>query len=165
MTVMTRQAVIEVALSLLDTPYVWGGEDPVCGFDCSGFINYVFYVVYGGAVFPVSTNNKGQIIRLTASQQYSRCYDRDWLLPFEEALDGDIVWRNDKGHVGISYLLFKVIHASGRLCSDGELPTVPSECRQDIFDKQRLCGKYKKVVITPLNGFGQVLPKICRPQP
>lgn len=33
--------VIQVAQSLIGTPYVWGGQSP-SGFDCSGFIHYVF---------------------------------------------------------------------------------------------------------------------------
>lgn len=34
-------SVVETAQSLIDTPYVWGG-DSVDGFDCSGFIHYVY---------------------------------------------------------------------------------------------------------------------------
>lgn len=36
-----KQSVIEVAQSLTGIPYVWGGES-TNGFDCSGFIQYVF---------------------------------------------------------------------------------------------------------------------------
>jgi cell wall-associated NlpC family hydrolase len=35
------QAIIETALALRGTPYRWGGSDP-SGFDCSGFVQYVF---------------------------------------------------------------------------------------------------------------------------
>jgi len=35
-------AVLMRALSLIGTPYRWGGNTPEGGFDCSGLVNYVF---------------------------------------------------------------------------------------------------------------------------
>jgi cell wall-associated NlpC family hydrolase len=40
-TTPARKAVIQTALSLLGTPYRFGGTTPQ-GFDCTGFINYVY---------------------------------------------------------------------------------------------------------------------------
>jgi len=36
-----RDSIIDYAQSLLETPYLWGGTTPK-GFDCSGFLYYVF---------------------------------------------------------------------------------------------------------------------------
>ena len=37
-----RSAVVLSALSLLDTPYRYGGREPSTGFDCSGLIGFVY---------------------------------------------------------------------------------------------------------------------------
>lgn len=36
------EALMRFAETLLGTPYVWASSDPAVGFDCSGFITYVF---------------------------------------------------------------------------------------------------------------------------
>jgi len=33
-----RDLAVKVAWSFLGRPYIWGGDDPVAGFDCSGFV-------------------------------------------------------------------------------------------------------------------------------
>lgn len=37
-----HEDVISFAKTLIGTPYVYGSTDPAVGFDCSGFINYVY---------------------------------------------------------------------------------------------------------------------------
>ena len=33
-----KEIALKVAWSKLGLPYIWGGDDPVAGFDCSGFV-------------------------------------------------------------------------------------------------------------------------------
>ncbi|OIV43787.1 C40 family peptidase [Flavobacterium johnsoniae] len=41
-TEVNRDSIIEYAKKYLDTPYKYAGSDPKKGFDCSGFVSYVF---------------------------------------------------------------------------------------------------------------------------
>lgn len=41
-TRVNRDSLVSFAKSLLGTPYLYGSTDPLKGFDCSGFITYVF---------------------------------------------------------------------------------------------------------------------------
>jgi cell wall-associated NlpC family hydrolase len=41
------QDILSKAVSLLGTPYRWGGTSPEAGFDCSGLVGYVFRTALG----------------------------------------------------------------------------------------------------------------------
>ena len=75
--------VVGIAMQYLGTPYVWGGSSP-SGFDCSGFVMYVFSRV-------------GVSLPRTVSTQYAVgvAVSRSELQP------GDIVFFNGLGHDGI----------------------------------------------------------------
>ena len=75
--------VVGIAMQYLGTPYVWGGESPG-GFDCSGFVMYVFAQV--GVSLPHNA---------AAQYGYGMPVSRDQLQP------GDLVFFNGLGHNGI----------------------------------------------------------------
>jgi cell wall-associated NlpC family hydrolase len=95
-----RNDVALVALSLLDTPYAWGGRGPATGFDCSGLVAHVL--------------REGSGLRVQGSAadlgRMSRPIDRADLQP------GDLVFFNTLGarhsHVGVYVGDGRFVHAS-----------------------------------------------------
>lgn len=73
------------ATSVLGTPYVWGGTD-TSGFDCSGYVNYV----YG--------SSRG---RTTYDMMSSAQSDGSWSTDFDNMQPGDVVITSGGNHVGI----------------------------------------------------------------
>lgn len=73
------------ATSVLGTPYVWGGTD-TSGFDCSGYVNYV----YG--------SSRG---RTTYDMMASAQADGTWSTDFSNMQPGDVIITSGGNHVGI----------------------------------------------------------------
>ena len=76
--------VVATAKRYLGTPYRWGGASPATGFDCSGFVMYVY------AKFGVSLPHNA-----AAQYDYGRPVSRAQLRP------GDLVFFDGLGHDGI----------------------------------------------------------------
>jgi peptidoglycan DL-endopeptidase CwlO len=86
--------VVGIALQYLGVPYVWGGSSPSTGFDCSGFVMYVFAQV--GVSLP----------HHAASQwSYGTPVSREQLAP------GDLVFFSGLGHMGIYIGGNQFVHA------------------------------------------------------
>lgn len=106
------EKVVSIAAGLLGTPYLYGGESPRKGFDCSGLVFYSFEQI-------------GQKVPRTAAAQRKAAerVSRDDLEP------GDLVFfRSSKGrvdHVGIYAGEGRFIHApnSGSVVSYAYLDT------------------------------------------
>jgi cell wall-associated NlpC family hydrolase len=89
----THSGVVGVALSKLNTPYVWGGSAPG-GFDCSGLVMWAYAQV--GVALPHSTY---------AQWGYGVSVSKDQLQP------GDLVFFDGLGHVGIYIGGGQFVHA------------------------------------------------------
>jgi cell wall-associated NlpC family hydrolase len=85
--------VVAIAMQYLGVPYVWGGASP-SGFDCSGFVMYVYAQV--GVSLPHYTVSQYQLGIPVSSDQ---------LQP------GDLVFFNGLGHMGIYIGGGQFIHA------------------------------------------------------
>ena len=79
----------------LGVPYRWGGSSPSTGFDCSGFVMYLYRKV--GVSLPHNA---------AMQYRYGRAVSRRNLRA------GDLVFFNGLGHVGIYLRGGRFIHAS-----------------------------------------------------
>lgn len=88
---------VQIANKLTGIPYRWGGESPGAGFDCSGFVRYVY-------------GRLGMNLPHHAASQYlhGRRVTRGALRA------GDLVFFSGLGHVGIYAGGGKFIHAPRR---------------------------------------------------
>ena len=91
--------VIEIAKTQLGVPYVWGGTSPSPGFDCSGFVQWVYKQV--GVSLPRTTSD------------YRSWIGTNKQISWEEAQPGDLllVYYSGGGHIGIYLGNNEYIHA------------------------------------------------------
>jgi cell wall-associated NlpC family hydrolase len=93
------QEVLQSALSLSGTPYKYGGNNPQTGFDCSGFVRYVF----------------NQAANLTLPHGARAISQLGKSIPVDQLQPGDLVFFNTLkkafSHVGIYMGEGRFIHA------------------------------------------------------
>ncbi len=100
----TRRAVLEDAEQYLGTPYVWGGAEPVPGFDCSGFVQYVF---------------EAEGIQLPRPSRVMAQVGAELPAVVDSLLPGDVMFFSETGspdnitHVGIYAGDETILHATG----------------------------------------------------
>lgn len=92
----------DLACSFVGNPYIWGGNDPHTGADCSGFVKYIY------AQFGITMNRR-------ASEQVRQ---GTLVASVEEAQAGDLIFWSEDGtdsgvyHVAIYLGNGKIVHAS-----------------------------------------------------
>lgn len=81
---ISASAIISFAKSLLGVPYRYGKADPQKGFDCSGFVNYVFQqfnvniprnsqaLSKAGTAIPIAQAKKGDLLIFTGTNANKR---------------------------------------------------------------------------------------------
>ena len=92
-----RGPVAELALSMVGTPYRYGGADPGTGFDCSGLVYYSY------------TSNGYRVPRTSQAQ-----FDASRKITLSEAVEGDLLFFQDQeklSHVGIYLGDGEFVHA------------------------------------------------------
>jgi hypothetical protein len=183
-TYMIRNRSLRYARAYIGMPYWWAGKPSEIGFDCSGLIHDVFETQY------VANNEMVEFPEGRAADQYATCEANEWLYPYEERMPGDIVWRTNLKHVGIeagtSDISWEgapfhgetIIHASGRPCyPNAELAPAgtPQQCIISTCTPISLmnpqwggnpsCGKYNRVIESPVDIFGSDFKeKVCNPR-
>lgn len=80
----SSSAIVKHAYAGVGTPYVWGGTSPTSGWDCSGFVQYVYKKA--GISIPRNTS------AILASNKFKRT---------SSPKPGDLVFQRGGGHVGI----------------------------------------------------------------
>jgi len=81
-----RVEVISLARRLLFTPYIWGGNSPFIGFDCSGYIVYLYQAI---GILPLNGD-------WTAAALGETFGNMETLAP---QAGGIVTYKNDRGHV------------------------------------------------------------------
>lgn len=94
--------VVLYALTLLGTPYRYGGDEPATGFDCSGFVRYVF-----GKTLELQLPRRSEEIRKVGART-----------SLEDVRPGDLLFFNTLGqpwsHVAIALGDGQFVHAPAR---------------------------------------------------
>jgi len=114
-----------IAFSMLNKPYCWGGNDPIKGFDCSGFVIEILKSV---GLLPA----KGD---WTAKGLYDKF--KDYIISEDCISEGCLIfWENSEGVVNhVEYALTSKLSIGARGCSS--VVDIGKAIEQDAYIKIR----------------------------
>jgi len=115
---------LKVAWSFHGEPYLWGGDDPMAGFDCSG---YAIECLKSAGRLP----RQGD---WTAAQLLEKFSDNMVTTPYEGCL---VFWKNDAGSVIHVEMCLDDTHSIGASGGGSKTKTRADAIRQNAYIKVR----------------------------
>ena len=136
--VQAREKIVDLAVAYIGKPYRYGGNDP-SGFDCSGFVFYVYRQAVG-AKPPRTVREQWDFVEV---------------IPKDSLQEGDLVFFRNEGvidHVGIYIGGNLFVHAA----SDRLIPAVIKTSLKEMYWASRFAGAGR--VVTASGDLGITVP-------
>lgn len=137
-----RAVAVDYAKHFIGTPYRWGGDDPMEGFDCSGFIVEVLQAV-----------GRVQGRDYTADELYTIFKPAAVTLGYAGCL---AFWLDDKGHAVHVMLMVDNGHVIGASGGGSKTTTISDAVRENAFIKMRPL-TYRKGTPVIVDPFRKIL--------
>jgi cell wall-associated NlpC family hydrolase len=125
-----REFAIQVAMRFLGRPYIWGGDDPMKGFDCSGFVIEVLQSV---DLFPPNDDT-------TAKGLFARFQNHRIHMPIRGAL---VFWERNNNQIQHVELCLSDTISIGASGGGSATQTVQDAIIQNAYIKIRSFEKRK----------------------
>ena len=135
-----RAVAVDYAKHFIGIPYRWGGDDPMAGFDCSGFVVEVLHAV-----------GKLQARDYSAHDLYTLFKPDIVALGYAGCL---AFWLDGRGHAVHVMLLIDNVHVIGASGGGSGTDDLADAIRENAFIKMRPLG-YRKgtpVLVDPFKG-------------
>jgi cell wall-associated NlpC family hydrolase len=137
-----RGVVVEYAKHFIGIPYAWGGDDPMAGFDCSGFVVEVLHAV-----------GKLQARDYSAHDLYTLFKPNIVVLGYAGCL---AFWLDDAGHAVHVMVLVDNAHVIGASGGGSKTTSLPEAIRDNAFIKMRPLS-YRKGTPVIVDPFRKIL--------